>query len=404
MTEQAAWYHTAIMNRSHLLAAMLLAAAALPAPLSAATFASERTLVVSESVPDNAYLAGTDITIAAPLPADVAAAGGAITLRGPVAGDALLAGGTVSVDGEIAGDLRAFGGQISVSAPVAGDLALAGGSVVASTTAADTRIIAGTVRLNGSGGSAVVYGADVHLSGVFMGDVEVIASDRLTLAEGTVIRGSLEYDAPQQAEIPSTASIEGGVVYTGASSYLPTVEQAKTFALAGASVFFVVRIFAVLIAAALLAGLFPAFSQAVADRALSRTPGRFALLALLGFAVVFAAPVLIFILLVSFVGMAAAFLILAAYALLLMLGYLYAGVLAGAALSRGILKRSMVTWKLALLGMLVLYLIGVIPVIGGAVTFVLFLAATGSIVAIAHRSAFGRMTDVDDAPEPPPAA
>lgn len=381
------------MTSSRILAVILLLGLFLPSTASAATYANARTVVVSESPESNMYLAGTDVTIAAPLPADVLAAGGTLTIAAPVSGDALLAGGTVTVERPVEGDVRAVGAHVVVTAPVSGDLSVAGGTVIASSNASDLRVIGGTVHISGSGGPAVIYGANVRLSGSFAGDVQVVATDHLVLEEGTTIAGALRYDAPQQAAIPATASVAGGVTYTGASSYLPTVEQAKTFAIAGASVFFVVRILAVLIAAALLAGLFPVLTQAVVDRTLSRSPGRFALLALLGFAVVFAAPVFIFILLVSFVGMAVAFLLLAAYLLLLMLGYLYAGILAGAALGRGLLKRDRMTWKLALLGMLVLYLIGVVPVLGGLVTFVLFLAATGALVAIAYRFAFGRVSD-----------
>lgn len=378
------------MTPLRIFAVILLAATVLPASLSAATFATGRTVVVSEAPSDNAYLAGTDVTVAALLPADLLAAGGTVSIAAPVAGDVTIAGGTVSVVRPISGDLRAVGAQIIVSAPVSGDLVLAGNMVTASSTALDTRILGGTVRVTGSGGKAVMYGAEVYLSGTFEGDVEVTASDRLTLLEGTVINGSLRYDAPQEALIPASATILDGVTYTGSSSYLPTIEQAQTFAIAGASVFLLVRILAVLVAAALLAGLFPVFAQAVADRALSRSPGRFALLVLLGFAVVFATPIFIFILLVSFVGMGVAFLLLAAYLLLIMLGYLYAGVLAGAALGRGLLKREVVTWKLAIVGMLVLYLVSAVPVIGGLLTFILFLAATGTIVVLAHRFAFGK--------------
>lgn len=378
------------MARPRRLAVILLVLGLVPTSVSAATLASARTLVISEAPLENLYLVGTDITITVPLPADILALGGTLRLTAPVIGDALLGGGTVSVGRAIEGDLRAVGGHVQVTGAVSGDLLLAGGSVIASTTARDTRIIGGSVHLMGAGGPAVVYGADVVLSGEFAGDVEVVASDRLTLAEGTHIAGALKYDAPQQAGIADSALVDGGVTYTGASSYLPTVEQAKTFALAGASVLFITRIIAVLIAAGLLAGLFPAFSQRVADKALARTSGRFALLALLGFGVAFAAPVLILILLVSFVGAGLALLLGTAYVLLLMLGYLYAGILAGAALSRGLMKRTQVTWKFALLGMLVLYLIGVIPVIGGLVTFVLFLVATGAIVSIAFQFAFGR--------------
>ncbi|HRH55680.1 MAG TPA: hypothetical protein PK609_02335 [Candidatus Paceibacterota bacterium] len=381
------------MTCPRLLAVILAVAVLAPVSASAATFASARTLVISEATAENAYLAGTDVTVAAPVTGDVLGAGGTMTIAAPVEGDTLLIGGSVSVDRAVSGDVRAAGGRVSVNAPITGDLVIAGGSVTASSTAAETRIIGGTVAVNGSGGKAVIYGAEVHLSGIFGADVEVIATDRLTLADGTIIKGSLKYDAPQEALIPATASVTNGVLYTGNSSYLPTVEEAQTFAIAGAGVFLIVRILAVLIGAALLAGLFPVFSQTVTDKVLAPSVGRFVVLALLGFAVVFAAPVFIFILLVSFVGMVVAIVLLLAYLLLLILGYLYAGVIAGSALGRGLLKRTRVTWKLALLGMLVLYLVSAVPILGGLIVFVLFLAATGGIVAIAYRYVFRRLAE-----------
>lgn len=385
------------MTWTRAISALFLTAVLLPSTVSAATYINARTVVVSESPEGNAYLAGTDVTVAQLVPGDVAAVGGTLTLAAPVEGDVLLAGGTVTVERPVEGDVRILGAHVVVTSEVEGDLAIAGGTVIASSTASDLRVLGGTVEVTGSGGNAVIYGSNVYLSGSFAGDVEVVATDHLALAEGTQIAGSLKYDAPQQAEIPSSTVVTNGVIYTGASNFLPTVEQAETFALAGASVFFVVRILAVLIAAAVLAGLFPQFSQYVADRALAPSPGRFALLALLGFAVVFATPVLIFLLLISFVGMAAAFLLLAGYVLLLMLGYLYAGIIAGAALGRNLFKRSFVTWKLALLGMLTLSLVGLVPVLGKLVVFILFLAATGALVSIAFRFAFSRYVSDGDA-------
>ncbi len=377
------------------LTVILLLGALFPQQASAATFLNARTLVIAESPADNAYVAGTDVTVAAALPGDLMGTAGTLTVAAPIAGDALIAAGTVTIDREVAGDVRAAGAQVSVNAPVTGDLVLAGGTVTASSTAAETRIIGGTVRVNGSGGRAVIYGSDVYLSGIFAGDVEVVATDSLTLAEGTIINGALRYDAPQEADIPATATVNQSVFYTGASSYLPSVEEAQTFAIAGAGVFLIVRIIAVLIGAALLAGLFPVFAQRIADKTLAPSPGKFALLALLGFAVVFAAPVFIFILLVSFVGMAVAFLLLAAYVLLLMLGYLFAGVVAGAALGRNLLKEQRVTWKVAVLGMLVLYVVGLVPVLGSLIVSILFLGATGAIVATVYRFMFNREEAID---------
>lgn len=376
-----------MMKRSFALAALLL----VPLFASASTLETGRTLVLSDASTTNAYLAGTDITVVAPLAGDLLAAGATVAVNGPIAGDAMAAAGSVDIEKPVAGDVRVLGGKVTVNAPVGGDLIAAGGTVVASSSARDTRIAAGTVRLSGAAGPVVIYGSDVTLSGTFAGDVTVQASDRITLMSGTHIRGALRYNAPEQITVPPTAAVDGGASYIGASTFLPTTQEAKTFAIAGATILFIVHLLAALVLAGLLAGLFPAFAERVAERTIAdRSPGRFVLMALLGFALTVATPVLIFLLLVSFVGIGVALLLLALYGLFLVLAYVYAGILAGAALAHGLLKRYVITWKEAVLGMLVLYFIGVIPVLGFLVKFVLMMAAGGAIASLAYAFAFRR--------------
>lgn len=378
------------MNRLVVIFALL----ALPLAVSASTLQSARTIVLSEPQNENAYLTGTDITLVAPLTGDLLAAGGTVVANGAISGDAMVAGGTVRIDKPVAGDVRAFGGEVTVMAPVGGDLILAGGTVVASTSARDTRIAGGSVKLTGAAGPVIIYGSDITLAGDFAGDVTIEASDSVTLAEGTHIKGALRYNAPQEIIVPASAVIDGGALYIGSSSFLPSSEEAHTFAIAGATVLFIVHLAAVLILAGLLAGLFPVFTERVVERTLvARSPRRFVLLALLGFAIFVAAPILILILLFSFVGIGVALALAALYALLVMLAYVYAGILAGAALAHGLMKRYVVTWKEAVLGMLVLYFIGIIPVIGMLVKFILMMAALGAISSLAYLFAFRRSQD-----------
>jgi cytoskeletal protein CcmA (bactofilin family) len=380
------------MKRSLAIASLLLLA---PFLAQASTLETARTIVLSDASTTNAYLTGTDITVVAPLAGDLLAAGGTVTANGTIAGDAMLAGGTVDIEKAVAGDVRLVGAHITVNAPIGGDFIAAGATVVASTSAKDTRIAAPTIRLTGgSSGPVILYGSDIYLAGDFKGDVTIEASDRITIADGTHIHGALRYNAPQQIVVPATAAIDGGANYIGSSSFLPTTQEAHTFAIAGATILFIVHLIAVLILAGLLAGLFPLFTERVAERTLvDHSPGRFVLLALLGFGILVATPVLILILLFSFVGIGVALGLIALYALFLMLAYVYAGILAGAALSRALMKRYVITWKEAVLGMLVLYLIGVIPVIGFLVKFVLMMAAGGAIVSIAFIFAFRRQQE-----------
>lgn len=365
----------------------------LPVSAFAATLQADENLNVSTSPAGNAYLAGTQVRVEAPLPGDLLAAAGTLDVTAPVAGDVLAAAGTVTLTAPVAGDIRAVGGNIRIDSDVGGELALFGAAITVTGKVQEVRAAGGTVELrSGAGGPVTVYGANVLLSGEFAGNVRVVASDHVTLAEGTVIHGSFDYNAPQEAGIPASAVIDGGANYVGSSSFLPTAEEAKTFALAGIGIFFIVRLVAAILAAGLVAGLFPEFGRLVAEEALTRGVKRFALLALLGFGVIAATPMLLLLLVASFVGIGIAALIGALYLLLLLLAYLYAAVLTGSLLMRVLLKRKDVTWKGAVLGMFALGLIGVLPALGLFIAFVLSSAALGAILVVFYRFVFGQPT------------
>lgn len=362
----------------------------LPLSAFAATLRADNALVISELPLGNAYLAGSELRVLVPVLGDLVAAAGAMQVSEAIEGDALLAAGTLELAAPIGGDLRVAGGRIYVGKDVAGELAALGGRLTVAGKAAEIRAAGGAIELlGGSSGPVTAYGNSVALSGVFEGDVRVTASDQVTIAEGTVIRGSLEYNAPQEAFLPESAVVEGGVRYVGSASFLPTKEEAETFALAGIGIFFLVRLVAAMLAAGLAVGLFPEFARRVTEAATSRSPKRFAMLTLLGFATVVATPVLIILLLASFVGVGIAALISAFYVLLLMLAYLYAAVLVGSLFARFVLKRPGVSWRSAAFGMLVLYLIGLIPA-GFVVSLIFAAAALGAIVATFYKFAFGR--------------
>ena len=362
-------------------------------PVHAATVVTSQVAEISSSTPDNAYVFAGQARVDAPLPADYTAVAGTVTVAAPIARDALLAGGTIDIQKPIVGNARVVGGRVSVTDSVGGDLMVAGGVVSVSGQAKNTDILGGTIdMLNGSDGPVTIYGADVSLSGEYKGDVEVVASDKLTISEGTIIHGIFKYNAPQQADIPASAHIDGGINYIGAAAWLPTEQQAKTYAIAGLWIFIIVRIIAGLVATGLVAGLVLVFTDKIVEVTLRRTPERFILLALLGFAGFIAAPVLILFLIISFVGIGVAFILLASYLLFLLLAYVYANVLAGAALVYLLKRRSKkpvhITWKVAILGALLLYVFGSIPYIGMVIKVILAATAGGALLMLGYQFAF----------------
>lgn len=359
----------------------------------AATFASDEELTLTEPVPDNAYAAGANVSVSTDLPADLTVAGGYIGVYAPVAGDVLAAGGTVVIERPVGGDVRAAAGSLHITSEVAGDVAAVGGTIALSKKARGIYVAGGNVQVTGgASGPVTIYGSDIVLAGDFTGDVEIIASDSFTVGENTHIAGTLRYNAPEQAAIPASARIDGGTTYTGSYSYVPTKEEARKFAIAGAGLFLVVRTIAGMIVAGLLVGLFPVFAGRIADMALASGGRRTALFALLGFGLFVATPLLVLLLLLSFVGAGIALLLGILYLLLLLLSYVFAGVIAGAALRRHALSRFSVrreiTWRDAVLGVLVLNLIGVVPVVGPFVKFLLAVAAAGILATLAYRFAF----------------
>lgn len=368
--------------------ALVVCILGIPALAFAASMEGGRSYVLSEPSANNTYLYGGDVTVAAPVAADLTIIAGNITVSSPISGDVLATGGTVMLRKPVEGDVRVVGGKVDISDTVNGDVVAAGGTVSVSSTPRMVWVIGGLVSLNnGAHGPVTAYGGTVLLNGTFDGDVTVIASDRIDIAEGTHIQGHLYYDAPQQIALPQNTVVDGGVTYTG-KTFLPTSEEAKTFAIAGAGIFFLVRILAVIIAAGLLAGLFPLFTQHLAHEVAPLSTRRFLLTTLLGFAVLVAAPILILLLLLSIAGSFVAIVLAAAYVLLLILSYLSAAIITGVFLVRVTTKRTVVFWRDAVIGMLLLSLVALIPVVGGFIVLIMLAATMGILVRSFYHMAF----------------
>lgn len=369
--------------------ALFLVGVLLPVTAGASTLRADKSLDVSASPEGNAYLAGTNVSVDAPLLGDLLAAALDLAINAPVSGDVLSLAGVLHLSSPVAGDLRGVGERIRINGSVGGDLALFGGSISVTAPVHEVHAAGGTIELrSGAQGPVTLYGGTVLLAGTFNGDVRVFASDHVTLAEGTVIHGAFNYNAPQEAGIPASAVIDEGTTYVGSSSFLPTEEEARTFAIAGIGIFFLVRMVAAMLAAGLVAGLFPVFALRICETALVHSPKQSFILTLLGGAVIIGTPLVLVLLVISFVGMGIAALVGSLYLLSLLLSYLYAGVLLGYAFMRVVLKRKEITWKGALVGMVLLTCIGLIPYVGMLIVFTLSCMALGALFQVCYRFLF----------------
>src|SRR3989344_426439 len=354
-----------------------------------ASFSAAHSLLASSSAPGNAYTAGVSVVVTAPTAGDLSAVGGSIVAAGPVAGDGLLLGGSIRVRAPIAGDLRVIGAKITIVEPVAGDLVAVGYSVN-DDGRADGSVFITAVNAsvsNGARGPVTVYSNDVFLSGEFSGDVSIVAGGPGGRPQGTVDRGELSYEAPETAQIPSSAMIAGGTEYINAS-YLPDAGTSRILAFASVGVFLLIRILGALILAGLLAGLFPDLARAVTERVYTGRVRSIFLTALLGFATLVAMPILFVLLALTFVGVGVALLLFVAYALLVALAFVYAGILLGTMFVRRFVKRDEILWHDGVLGMLALSLIALVPVIGWLVVLFLSAFTAGALLLLFFHFAF----------------
>jgi hypothetical protein len=352
------------MFRNLLLALLiLLPTSALAA--SPASFSAGRTLLAASSSPGNAYALGVSVVVTAPSLGDLTLAGGTIRSVASVAGDATFLGGSIVSQARVTGDLRIVGGHVSVEQSVGGDLIAFGLSVTASGRPEGSVFMGGAnVTLSkGAGGPVTIYGNNVFLDGEFGGDVTVFSSGRVRLSPATVIHGALLYEAPEPADIPSSATIDKGVTYSNAT-YLPDPGTSRTLALVSVGFFLFVRVLGALILAGLLAGLFPKLAEAVTERLYTRHPRDIFLTTLLGFGILVATPVLILLLLITFVGMGLAFLLLILYTLLIVCAVMFSGILLGSVIARRFRNRAEIRWRDGVIGMLIFSLITLVPVIG----------------------------------------
>lgn len=380
------------MQRILLLALVtLIIPASVLAARAPASFGVAGTPPATTTTPGNAYIVGTSVVLTAPVAGDFSAFGGSIITAAPIGGDDLLLAGSIRSRGSVGGDVRALGGSIIIDEPIAGDLVAFGYSIEdTGRPGGSVFIIAANTTLgSGAAGPVTIYGNNISLAGDFASDVHIVASGRVSLAASTTILGSLSYEAPELATIPSSATIVGGIKYTNAS-YLPDVGTSRILAFISVGFFLLVRVLGALILAGLFAGLFPRLVEEVVERAHAKRLRSILLTMSLGFAIFVVVPILFILLSLTFVGIGLALLLIIAYALLVLLALLYAGILLGSALARRLVGRRAVLWHDGVLGMLVFSLITLIPVIGLFLAFLLTTFAAGALLQIFFFFAFPR--------------
>ena len=356
------------------------------------------TLLCVALLPLSAQEAGESVYLQGAIAEDVYAAGGTVDVLATVEGDVVAAGGRVAIGESVSGDVMAAGGSVDVHATIADDVRLAGGDVRISGSIGDDAIAAagnltllpdskvggrawlggGHIEVAGLIGKELrVAGGDIVLSGQVKGNVE-LQGRRIRILDSAIIDGDLSYSSPQEAQIAPGAQIHGKVHYQ-------PVER-PIGAIVGAVIGLVLLFLASLIITGILSYLlFPRFiDNAVGN--IRTEPWKSLGLGLALFA---ATPVVISLLFVTLIGWLPALVIGALYLLLLLSGFVtsafYVGDLIWGLRGRSELSRTGRLVAFAVAAFLII-LLGLVPVLGNLLLFVLMLFGVGAMTFGLYRA------------------
>lgn len=283
-------------------------------------------------VEDDLFEAGSSVDLRAEVQGDLFAAGGWVDLGVQVADNLIAAGGVLDAAGRVGGDFIVTGGLLDLVADV-GDNLVAAGVIVDVDALIGRKLFASAARLRvghsalisgdawfaaGSAdvagtieGNAVIAGGSVTLRGRIKGNVDATALS-LTLAEGTVIGGSLIHRGPEPPDIEEGAVVVGVVEH----AYEPKPADEPDADANGGELPPLLWLLIILVLGLVLDLLVPGYVRG-AERLIIRHP--FASFGL-GLAILFTTPVIIVILIVSVLGFALGLAAVAAYGTLLLFG------------------------------------------------------------------------------------
>ncbi|MFC1801923.1 hypothetical protein ACFLY7_00575 [Patescibacteria group bacterium] len=380
------------MKIKNILQIFLFSSLLLPLTMFGATVKVGEEVIIrsDEEIKDNLYITAGSVSVDTYVDGDLISIGGNVVISEDVADDLAIIGGDITFLGDVAGDVRVVGGTATIGGNIEGDLVVISGVVQLlpdSVVEKDVLVSGGKVSLAGHiKGDVKVAGGDIDIDSTVDGNVTLEIGEKSAMSGSTVIGGDLTYRGKDE----SVLNMSDGVIVLGETSFEvsrfidKSVDNIKIAGiLAGMLGMFVVFKFITLIISALvLILIFKKLSLNIVKGALSRKGKEF----VRGFVIAIVVPVLIFALFMTFFGSLLGCLIALGYIFAITLAKVYAGVIFGSCMQKTLNKSENIelSWKSALLGVVALFVIGLIPFVGCLFVLFFMTIALGSISNILY--------------------
>lgn len=336
---------------------------------------------------------GSSITIDGKVQGDVFCAGQSIIINGFVDGDVFCAGQSITINGEVRGNVRVIGNTLTINGKVARNVMVAGSNIVLGSKAevgwdmmmaGATASIQGTVKRDLEGvGSNLTLDGHVRRNVYFMsGDAQQGNKEGDAKAESTihinkqaVIDGNFGYKARQEAQIEDGATIKGST-----NHYMFMAREGRDRSAAAGGVWWmVIKIFSALLVGLILVSWLKKPVTEVTNKMFTQpliTIGT-------GLLLLIVTPVIAVILMITLIGFPLGLIILGVWLMMLYFANVLVAIAVGQKINqywnkklesgRHTLVHSMI------IGVIVLYLIFSIPIIGGLACFISMLFGLGYI-------------------------
>lgn len=336
------------------------------------SFAEKPAEMYQTRIGNDTYMAGASVYAGDAVSGDLIVAGGSVVSEGAIAEDAMVAGGNIDLASTVGGDVRIAGGNVVLSGAVKDSVVGATGQMTIRGTGIGGDVVwtGGNLSINAPvSGSVRVTGGSVFINAPVSGNVE-FSGESLTLGKNAVVLGSIKYESPQVMIAEQGSSVLGTVDYVK-KQISPKEKDSFSESMFGSAFEFLMG----LVGSLVLGLLFHRFWEATTERMCGRRLFHFGL----GFLILAVSPMAILALMITLIGIPLGMLSVFFLAGLFFLTALAMPVVVGSAVYKKWKKQEVytVTWFTILLGAVILFLLSLIPILGGLIRFILWLIVLG---------------------------